>query len=660
VETLSAIIRDEPPAIEQLNPAVPAPVRWIIDRCLAKAPADRYGSTRDLARDLASAGEHLAELTSSAATPVSAVLPVQRMRGRELVAWSLTATLILAGVGLMVSRQDGQPANAVQPVRFTISPPENIGFDSYFAMAPFAISPDGRHLVFVGVGKDGTRSLWHRSLDALASRPLAGTEGALGPFWSPNNLDVGFFTEGHLKRASIAGGGVAIICEARFGTGATWNRDGVIVFAPGDNSPLFRVAEAGGTPTQFTKLDPAHQESAHWQPLFLPDGRHFLFAIIGGDTTGTYIASLDTPERKRLSPLPAMHGFASPDFLFFMRDRTLVAQRLHLNRLELIGDPMRVAEGVDQIGPGAAFAVSESGTVVHWAGARNITQPTWFRRDGRAAGTLGPAAAYMNIAVSSNGLQVAADRFDATPGIWLLDAVRGTATRATQGEIYESTPVWSPKSDVFVFAAARQGPPNLLSKRVREVGDAEHLFGTPSKTLFPQSWSSDGRFLAYVDMDPKTNADIWVLAVAGDRKPIAVLQTTFEETHARISPNSRWMAYSSDESGMSDVYVTRFPEPGGTTPVSTNGGGFPVWRRDGRELFYQAPDGTLMAVPVGPPGPDFAPGAPIPLFKPPGVIGDLGLGTHYDVAPDGRFLVNVLVERTSAPLSVVLNWRAGQ
>ena len=276
------------------------------------------------------------------------------------------------------------------------------------------------------------------------SRLLPGTEGAFGPFWSPDGLTVGFFTANSLKRASVAGGDVAAICEARFGGGATWNRDGVIVFAPGIDTALLRVAAAGGTPTPVTVLDQAHEEGAHLGPLFLPDGRHFLFGIALGDSAGTYVAALDSPGRKRVSLEGSMLGFSSPDFLFFMRERTLMAQRLDLKRLDVTGEPIRVAEGIDRLGPGAAFAVSPSGTLVYWSGAQNITQPTWFRRDGTLAGTLGPPAGYMSVALSSDGRQAAVDRFDLTPGIWLLDATRGTATRATVGGVYESTPVWSP------------------------------------------------------------------------------------------------------------------------------------------------------------------------------------------------------------------------
>jgi eukaryotic-like serine/threonine-protein kinase len=654
VETLSAIIREDPPPIGQVNPSVPAPVQWIVERCLAKTPADRYGSTRDLGRDLASARDHFSELSRSGPTAVSAVLSAPRFKPRELVAWLL---VFLFAALLLLGRREAPPAQADQSVRFTITPPESVSFMSPFGMSPFAISPDGRHLVFVGLAKEG-RALWLHSFDSLESRRLSGTEGANGVFWAPDGRDVAFFTENRLKRASITGGEVAIICEARWGAGGTWNQDGVIVFAPGIDTALFRVAATGGTPTPITVLNPEHQESGHVGPVFLPDGRHFVFGVLGGDSMGTYVASLDGTERTRLSPEPSRFGFSAPDFLFFMRDRTLMAQRLDLTRLELVGEPIRVAEGVERLGPGASFAVSASGTVAYWPGGRNITQPTWFRRDGAAVGTLGQPAETQNVALSADGRQAAVDRFDQTPGIWLLDTTRGTETRATFGKIYESTPVWSPDGAAFAFASAELAPPNLYLKRLDTTGPAQHLFGNPAQTLFPQSWSPDGRLMVFSSTDPKTEADIWLLELSGDPKPAPLVQTRFDEAYARISPNGRWMAYTSNEAGREDVYVVRFPDAVGKLSVSPGGGGFPVWRRDSRELFYRAPDGNLMAVPVGP-GVAFTPGVPVPLFQPRAVTQTLGFGTFYDVAPDGRFLINTIVNRTSPPATIVLNWRPG-
>jgi Tol biopolymer transport system component len=657
VETLSAIIRDEPPPLRELNPAVPVPLQWIVDRCLSKNPSDRYGSTRDLARDLATARDHFSELTASGVTGVPAAAPVGRARRRELVAWALVAALFAAGLVLAFRVTSGPVAESAVPVRFALSPPKDVHFAWSIGSTPFAVSPDGRHLAFTAIGPDNRRRVWLHAFESLESRPIAGTEGAFNAFWSPDGRAIGFFTPDRLKRVSISGGDVAVICDAQFGGGATWNRDDVIVFSPRIDTPLYRVPATGGTPTPVTTLDEGGGEGAHLAPVFLPDGRHFIFVVMGGETAGGYVASLDSAERTRISAEPWVLGFSAPDFLFFARDRTLMVQRLDLERFTLLGQPIRVADGVDRMGPSAAFAVSASatGTLVYWQGSRVITQPTWFERNGTTAGTLGPPAPYMNIALSHDGEQAAVDRFDSSPGIWLFHRARSTATRATFGGLYESTPVWSPDAAAFVFAAARDTPPNLYMKRMGVPGEDERLFRNPFQ-MFPQSWSPDGRFIAYATIRPKTRSDIWLVPTTGDRTPTPFLQTAFEERGARISPDGRWMAYSSNESGNDAVYVTRFPQAGAKWSVSPKGGAFPIWRRDGRELFYRAPGGQLMAVPIAA-GAEFQPGVAVPLFNPSAAVGTLGLGTFYDVAPDGRFLINVFVERTSPPATVVLNWR---
>ncbi len=664
VETLSAIIREDPTPVGQLNPSVPTPVKWIVDRCLAKTPADRYGSTRDLARDLASARDHFSELTSSGATGGAAVTPPARLKPRELVAWLLVAMLAASSLALWFRPAAGTTHERDRIVRFTIAPPKDVNFTSSIGSSPFAVSPDGRHLAFVAVMAGKGRSLWLQSFDSVVARPIAGTEGALAPFWSPDSRDVGFFAQEKLKRVSASGGDVTVVCETRRGSGGggggTWNRDGVILFAPSIDGGLFRVPADGGTPTPVTTLDPARQESAHVGPLFLPDGRHYLYLNLAGpDAAGHYVASLDSPDRKRLAvDSNAVLGFSAPDVLFFVRERTLTAQRFDLNRLEVSGEPIRVAEGVYHLGLSATFAVSLSGTLVYWTGDQTITQPTWFQRNGTEAGTVGRPGPYINLALSFDGRQVAIDRFDLRPAIWLLDPARGTESRATSGSFYESTPVWSPGGKSFVFAAGRDTPPNLYLKKIDTAGEEDRVFRSMLQS-FPQSWSPDGRLIAYVTVDPKTSSsDIWLVPANGERKPTPFLQTPADEAYARISPDGRWLAYSSNESGTPSIYVTRFPAAVGKWPVSPGGGRFPVWRRDGRELFYRAADGTLMAVPIGP-GAEFAPGAPIALFRPRAAVSGLGLGWFYDVAPDGRFLVNVFVERTAPPATVVLNWRAG-
>jgi len=646
-ETLSAIIRDDAPPLDPASTG-PVPLRWMVERCLAKAPEARYASTHDLARDLVKVHDHLGDGTASATIP-----PRPAAGRRAVIAWSSVAVLGAAVLGLVIDRSIGNRADPPPPVRFTVAPPAGGTFHLTVGASPFALSPDGRHLAFVMVAP-GKRQIWLRSFDALEPRVLAGTEGANGPFWSPDGASIGFFANNKLKRVSTTDGSVATICETRGGGGATWSREDVILFAPSIDTGLSRVAAGGGTPTPVTTLDAAHDESAHLVPAFLPDGRHYVFVLGGRDNAGLYLATLDGPERTRLAPDIAWAGVSGPDRLFFLRNRNLMTQRLDVAARTLVGEPVLVAEGVAMAGPTPALAVSAQGDVVYWSGGHNITQLTWVRRDGTVAGTVGPPGPYMNVRLSPDGRQAAVDRLDPGPAIWLIDVARGTTSRATFGSEYDSTPIWAPDGRSLVFASARESPPNLFVKPLDTQAEPQPLFRNILQS-FPQSWSRDG-LIAFVMVDPATRNDIWLVPASGDRKPWAVIQTPAVETHPRISPDGRWLAYVSNEARGNEVYVTTFPEPKGNKwPVSIGGGGWPMWRPDSRELYFRAPDGKLMAVTVGA-GPDFTPGVPAPLFAPRAFPGALGVGTFYDVAVDGRFLINMFVERSTPPATVILNW----
>jgi eukaryotic-like serine/threonine-protein kinase len=649
VETLAAIVREDPPPMTSRT-AIPAPLRWIVDRCLAKSPADRYESTRDLARDLAAARDHLSELShASGSAPVTAVAPVSRTRAREIVAWALAAVLA-AGVGALLWTQRNVATPLPRAVRFSMTLPGKQELVSGIGEVPFAVSPDGQQIAFVAREGPGSRQLWVHAFDSATSRPIPGTQRASAPFWSPDSRSLAFFADGKLKRVSLADGEVTTICDSRPGSGA-WGAADVIVFAPGLDTTLHRVSAIGGTPVELTRLDASRNEAAHIWPVFLPDRRHFIYSTVAGNRA-IYVGSLDSTERHPIGADGFGIGVIEPGILLFAQNRILMAQRFDRERLTVVGDPVRIAEDLDEQGPSVAAAASPTGTLLYWSGARVITQPTWMTRSGEAVGTVGPAAAYVNLMLSPDGRQVAIDRFDPAPAIWLFDVARGTATRATFGGGYESTPVWSPDGRSFAFASARDRPPTLFLKRLTASGAEEQLFRSPFQS-FPQSWSPDGRYLVYMTIEPKTRSDIWVLPMTGEKKSAPLLQSPFAEFTPRISPDGRWLAYVTNESGATAVFVTTFPEPGGKWRVSPEAGSYPVWSRDGRELFYLAGDGRLMAVAIRP-GPSFDSGTPTPLFSPNAVSG-AGGGTFYDVAADGRFLFNLLVERRSPPVSVVLN-----
>ncbi|HEX5216400.1 MAG TPA: hypothetical protein VFV98_13130, partial [Vicinamibacterales bacterium] len=416
---------------------------------------------------------------------------------------------------------------------------------------------------------------------------------------------------------------------------------------------LMRVPAGGGVPTTLTTLDAARREALHMLPAFLPDGRHYVFSSVGGDRGGVYLGVLDSAERTLLVPDAGAIGVSEPDRIFFVQKHKLMTQRVDVAGRKVVGDPILVAENIATSGPTPAAAVSPRGDIVYWSGIQDTTQLTWMTRDGTAAGLVGSPGPFMNVAISPDGRQAAVDHLDTDSGIWIVDLVRGTTTRATFGETYESTPVWSPDSKTFAFAAAHQAPPNLFMKRLDAQVEERRLVESTIQS-FPQSWSRDG-LIAFTSIDNKTRGDIWVVPASGEQPPRPILQTTFAETHARISPDGRWLAYDSNESGRPEVYVTAFPQPGAKWPISVDGGAWPVWRADSRELYYRAPGGRLMAVGITAER-EFKAGLPMPLFQLRTNTGGLGAGTFYDVAADGRFLVNVFVDRTIPPAAVILHW----
>jgi hypothetical protein len=485
-----------------------------------------------------------------------------------------------------------------------------------------------------------------------------------------------------LKRIDAAGGTPLLLADGYGGTGgATWNRDGVILFAAfGDGNPIRRISASGGAPSPATTLSVDSGETRHAFPFFLPDGRHFLYLAIGSKTAGPnspngiYVAAVDSNERKLIVP-----GGSSPMYaqgcLFFLREQTLMAQPFNVESLELTGDAVPIAERVivgGQTGTAGGFSVSETGALAYQTGSAEVggqvasTQLIWFDRSGKQIGVLGDRARAGDLELAPDGSRVAVSLFDPVQrarDIWLFDIARGLRTRFTFDPADELTAVWSPDGSRVVFNARRKGPLDLYQKASSGAGAEAELL-TDGLDKHPMGWTPDGRFILYAVAAPKTGSDLWVLPLFGDQKPLPFLQTPFNESPGQFSPDGRWIAYSSDESGRYEVYVTPFPGPGGKWQVSTASGDWPRWRRDGKEIFYVAPaDNKLMAAAVNGRGSAFEVGAVRPLFDtrvagPPSVRP--GQGRMYDISPDGqRFLVNTVAEEAaSAPITLVVNWPA--
>jgi serine/threonine protein kinase len=657
-ETMTAILKEEPPELSETNAKISLPLEKIVRRCLEKKPERRFHSASDLAFAIESLS---GTATSSGQTITMAALPALQPRTRERIVWiALTATVLIASAATIFyfRRSPSESSNAV---RFFITAPEK----SSFSRTDAPVSPDGRHLAFVATTADGKQLLWVRSLDALSAQALPGTEGAINPFWSPDSRSLGFFADGKLKKIEAAGGPPLTLCDAPNGRGGTWNRDGVILFTPNTTAPLYRVSASGGVATTVTKLDEGgrgRQEQSHRWPAFLPDGNHFLY--LGH---GIHLASLDSPEDKLLLQGVSNTVYAQ-GHLFFVRDGTLMAQSFDTKRLEMAGDAIPIAEQVQMGGGGGkgAFSVSEQGILAYQtADASSGSQLTWFDRSGKQTGVLGDLANYASLQLSPDGKRVAVQISGRHPDIWLYDIARGIRMRFTVDPSAATEAVWSPDGNRLVFNSSRKDRLDLYQKAADGTGSDELLVES-DVDKYPTSWSRDGQFVLYnTTFDvPKTKTDLWVLPLSGDRKPFPFLQTEFNETRGQFSPDGRWVVYTSDESGKDEVYVAPFPGPGGKRQISTAGGTFPRWRRDGKEIFYLSPDNKLMAAEVNGQGTTLQVGAARVLFDArPGALTltPLTFGYQYDVTADGqRFLVNTLVEqKASSPITVVINWTAG-
>jgi Tol biopolymer transport system component len=530
-----------------------------------------------------------------------------------------------------------------------------------------ALSPDGQKLVFVA-DADGVSRLWLRELHAASARPLAGSDGAAFPFWSPESRSIGFFAEGKLKRLDITGGAAQILADAPIGRGGAWNRDGVILFAPNTAVPIFRVSATGGEAVAMTSLGmPQPDQVGHRFPHFLPDGRHFLFHVVGSPQyRGVYIASLDEPGKQRLLDTETAAVVGS-GHVFFVRQGTLFAQGFDMDRLALVGNPVSIAEHV-AFATGlnlAAVSSSAAGPLAYRTGnAGGQRQFLWFDRSGKQIGNIGnPDPENPNHPeLSPDGQRVALNRtMNGNADLWLRETQSGVLSRFTFDRVLEAFPVWSPDMRRLVFGSNRTGVVDLYEKPVSGVGMEELLLATPQGKA-PLDWSADGRLLLYrVDA---ASYDLWALPLEGDRKPFPVVQTNFDEMDGQFSPDGRWIAYGSNESGRFEIYVQSFPGKGGKWQMSSTGCAQVRWRRDGKELFCIGLDGRLMAVPfqVGSDAQTAKPSDPVPLFatRIPGGALQGGFKHQYSVSPDGqRFLINSQIATGAVPITLVLNWRPG-
>ena len=635
---------------DKLPKETPRTIRELLKRCL-----DRDVKTR--LRDIGEARVAIAKYLNDPAGGTEIPAPAHATTG---LAWLVASVLIVALAAALWSLWRQRPAPAAVMSQFVIPPPEKARFSD--SVASQAISPNGRLLVFVATNSTGTSMLWLRPLDSLTAQPLAGTEEALNPFWSPDNRSLGFFAQGKLKRIDVTGGPAQTIADSPGAQGGAWNRDGEIVFAQQLNEVLYRVPASGGRSVPVTSLDRTKQEVAHAWPFFLPDGRHFLFWARGssiGSNRRLYVGLLGSKEIKLIPGVTSAARYSAPGYILFARDATLMAQAFDAEHLTTSGDAIPIAEGIASgLGGGtASFTVSESGTLLYRSGIGSQTHLIWVDRGGKQAGEAAPLGEYRNLALSPDGKRLAFDRVanNNIPDVWLMDLDRRISSRFTLQQ--SNVPIWSPDGSTVAFASFRTGVLDIYQRPANMGAPDEVLLklGAPP-IVYPSDWSSDGRYLAYYRSDLKTQLDIWVLPMFGDRKPFPYVHGEFNESQGQFSPDGKWMAYVSDESGSPQIYVQSFPALTGRWQVSPNGGSQPRWRSDGKELYYVAPDRKLMAVMVRS-GATFEAEAPRVLFET--TLPTAAARQSYAVSHDGqRFLLNAPLD-VASPMTIVENWQAG-
>jgi len=647
---ISNIMVGEPAPLSAVQPLASPNLDLVVRTCLAKNPGDRWQSAHDLLLQLnwmASAGSQ-----AGMAAPV----PPER-KSRQSMLWATIAALALAVLTVSFMHFSEKPAD-LHPIRFQIySPPKSV-------YPPFdlpALSPDGRHLVFLAQTGGAKPVLWLRSMDSTALQPLAGTEDAAYPFWSPDGRYVAFFAfaDGKLKKIDLAGAPPQTICDARNGAGGAWGSDGTILFAS-LSYPLRRVPAGGGAPQNVLPIDTSRRELAQYWPQFLPGGRRFLYFSRNEapEKSGIRVGSLDSGETRPVLAAGSRASFVPPGYLLFAQQDVLMAQAFDARNLQLSRDPFPIAAPVGRGSGGPAnpslalFSLSDNGVLLWRSGANLSARVISFARDGKPLGPLGETHAIRQITLSPDEKRLAAESRDSngTPNIWTIDVTSGIFSRVTSDPAGD--PVWSPDSRELAFASSRQGGFNSLYRK-RVGGPPEEFVFKSGESQFPTQWFRDGS-LMFLTLQGKA---FYRLPLAGERKPELLFQSEFDKDQPTVSPDGRWIAYNAMDSGRWEVYVASYPGFTERRQVSAGGGCQPLWSNHGKELSYLTLSGKMMAVDVKA-GAAIETSLPRELFAVPLRVDPIL--NQYAVTADGRkFFVLENLDEGPIPMNVTLNWNAG-
>ena len=644
---MAAVLATKPRAIDELVPLTPPALERIVTRCLAKDPEDRWQTARDVAAEL--------QWVSQGGSKVGLPAVVSgRRRMRESIAWAACALAALGALAFGIAWMRRAPVPA-PIVRFALTTPATVQNAS-----PPVVSPDGRHIAFAA-DSDGKRLIWIRPLDSLEPRPLPGTEGVLRPFWAPDSRFVAFMSGGKLKKVDISGGPPQTICDAPYGADGSWSPEGVILYDGRGNDPLMRVPATGGVSQPAVIGDRKEGTMGAGWPEFLPDGRHFLYTTIDRSSPEMtlMVGELDSPTVKSLFKTTTRVQYAEPGYLLFVRERTLVAQKFDAETLTLQGEPVPMGEGLgtDDLGL-ASFSASRNGILVFRGGELTGTRLLWVDRSGKETPVLDTAADYRDTSLSPDQTRLVYDVGDGGPrgDLWIRDLTRGVSSRFTFDAAGELNPQWSRDGRRIVYTSRAKAAGDLYMKDASGTREAEPLLVNADEK-YVSDWSPDGRHILFTSRGSSNTAwDISAVPVDGDRKPFTVVRTPFSEMWATFSPDGKYIAYQSNESGRAEIYVHEFPEARNKWQVSTGGGMEPHWRGDGRELFYRSGP-RIIGVPVQS-GATLTVGTPVVLFQT--RFSTITVRGRYRPAPDGqRFIVlGPLGREAEQPPVVVLNWTA--